>query len=88
MRNLIDWPKLVEALTKTAGVSQQDIATKVGMSQAAVSFLAGAKTRNPPYDRGVALVDLYTTTFPDQPVPELATPTHPRADLALHTQGA
>lgn len=87
MQKRILWSMVVRQL-QSADISQKEIGAVAGMSQPMVSRLGAGKQEEPSYSEGEALKALFAQTFPGQDLPELATPTHPRADLALQTQGA
>lgn len=54
----MDWQKLLGEL-QAAGWTQQQIAERVGSSQAAISDLRSGETKNPSYALGTALVNLH-----------------------------
>lgn len=87
MHKFINWSLVVRRL-QSADISQKEIGVHSGMSQPMVSRLGAGKWEEPSYSQGAALGELFAKTFPGEALPELATPTEPRASQALETQGA
>ena len=54
----MDWTKLIADLCGT-GMTQPQIATAIGCSQASVSEMANGITKNPKYSIGAALISLH-----------------------------
>ena len=89
--NSVDWVKVGEQFL-AAGITATQVADQCKTSQPQISRLFTGYTKNPLFPLGMSIVDLFTTTFPGQPIPELATPTDSTPDsppaLAISAQGA